>query len=74
MGRVLNARQRAELHAQLETVRNCPHPENRRSQIGYGIFCDVCKGRVGMISDAEAQTAMEDEIKRMVGATDVSDL
>ena len=74
MGRVLNARQRAELSAQLEIVRNCPHPENRRSQIGYGIFCNVCKGRVGFISEAEATTAIENYVSSMTGSDNVSGL
>ena len=56
---------RESIRKQMEAAKSCPHPTDQRTRIGLGIYCDLCKIRVAMVSDTQAEKLITKSIKDM---------
>ena len=53
------------LRKKIEASKNCSHPKDKQVQLGLGIYCDLCKIRVAMVSDADAEKLITNAIVNM---------
>lgn len=63
----MNKNKSAIIMKAFKDAETCAHPADRQVQLGFGIFCDVCKIRLRLLTQAESEKKILDDVSSMMG-------